>query len=1751
MVDFDNHEHNDRISIKVRVDEVLQSDGDKRVYDFIVTTTDSKSLTLSIWDGSPAVNVDWERGNWYQMKNVLLKKWASEIELNGTNNTTAEHINPPNTRKSDTIQHTNFTSNTDTAILHVGPANYASSNITTDRREEFHQAFEATIDIAVQRDVDAIVLTGQLFATQSPTNENVIALRESLNELRDANIPLLLAGSPRDYEFELVDELAEDGLLKMLSGSPEVIGDLAIYGTSPVEKKDVITEMRSVEPIPPEAESAIVAVSGTISPPEPGAKVTVDKLLSASPVPIETILAGNRKHRESHAPVDVSGCQLFQAGPIEFLLRKWVTKHPPEYPCTVRIIRSSTTEEVPIPHRPFVLYRVESPSTDQLPILKEVIEAESRTVLVELTGPKGPEPLSKQALEEWLREQTTVSKVWDDRSKATVDRPLNVESPTSEPSVELPEQQIAETESGSTATESDVSESISSTSGETEANMTTNARLYLTPCDNPVLNRYFEKTVLSGIPENSHNEFTTDEMSGALHFWGVPEQKVNRYAEMDAGDFMLFYTGEGKYEYAAQIIRTEQNPALIENLERIFESNNMDVKGLDRWEYCIYLEQPFQIDIESNRIHDYAGHTVNKPFNILRLNQKGRESIRQEYGSIKRYLQSHRIKDSSQAVSTTDNEIDSTEELVDLLSRQTGSTTTAIGRDVSKLDKRDIPLTTIQQTVQEKHGSNSNSILSVDGVGIVRAARLHKAGYDTIPSLANTPVSELADIYGISTTAARVMKDHGEELQSGENIAREIASQSGCEVESVEKTLGVVAATGVPRSEAKPIVSDLHADLSLFDIDGLQRRAAYHLVDHGYKTPEEIAAADATELVEVPQIGEGNVDTIQQNAAEFAASSGDESTSDSRNRPADNSAENDAASPELSSDTPPDIEQLAAISGLDRGHIRDTVRQLELTGCSSDEAREHYCQYLVDMLRGQGVFALSGVGPLSGRELIQFGITEGESLTTADSQLLANETQLSVDQISEIQETARNEEYDSMEAANSELAKQLINKYSTERSESKSDSKKEATQEATSDSKKGVTRESKPDSKQRITQEQARKLLEQSAGQKAEFRPQQWEAIDKLANDRDQLLLVQRTGWGKSTVYFIATKAIREDGGGPTLIISPLLSLMRDQIKNAEEELGLSALTINSRNEGEWENIYDEILNGDCDIVLISPERLRNQEFRDQVLTEMDDGFGMLVVDEAHCISDWGHDFRPDYQRVTRILDRLPSNVPVAATTATANDRVVDDITTQLPGLEPIRGDLVRDSLKIQAINMGDREKRLAWLAENLPEGDRAGIVYCLTKDDIRRVAEWLSQHGYDVKAYHGGLDTKKRQEREQMLLENEVDALVATNALGMGFDKPDLKYVIHFQRPQNLIRYYQEIGRAGRDLDTAHAVVLSGPDDDDTAEYFIDSSFPNANNFAGVLATIEAAADPLSKWDVRKNSDASQVSRCLQMLEVDGAIERTGDGYVRTANQWEYRADKFEKITEQRYAELERIQTFMETNRCLTLFIDEQLDGQMTEPCGRCANCAGDFYPRTVSNQELIGEAVEHYQNSGIQSISNRVYRYLEDGSRKKIPSENQLETGRSLSVYDEPGWGTLVKEGKYETGRFDNSLVTGAVDVIETEWDPSPSPEWITYMPSESTEGLIADYASRLAAELDLEIIDCVRPVRDTQPQKELSGSAEKCDNVRNAFEITGPIKPGPVLLVDDIVASRWTLTEVGRQLVQAGSGSVYPFALAKRRG
>jgi ATP-dependent DNA helicase RecQ len=608
---------------------------------------------------------------------------------------------------------------------------------------------------------------------------------------------------------------------------------------------------------------------------------------------------------------------------------------------------------------------------------------------------------------------------------------------------------------------------------------------------------------------------------------------------------------------------------------------------------------------------------------------------------------------------------------------------------------------------------------------------------------------------------------------------------------------------------------------------------------------------------------------------------------------------------------------------------------------------------------------------------------------------------------------------------------------------------------------------------------------------------------------------------------------------------------MRNQIADAEQQLGLEAWTINSNNTEDWEEAKQRVVDGRCDLLLISPERLSKQEFREDVLMEMNDDIGLLVVDEAHCISDWGHDFRPDYRRIKRILQELPSHIPVAATTATANDRVIDDVTTQIPDLRVIRGDLMRDSLRIQTIEMDSRARRLAWLAENIDELPGAGIVYCLTTDEVEMVAKWLTQHGVTAKHYHGGMDGDRRNELEDQLLANEVDALVATNALGMGFNKPDLGWVVHFQRPPNLIRYYQEIGRAGRGLDEAYAVLLSGEEDDRIAEYFIEEAFPDPADFETVLTTIEESDQPLHKYEVLKRANVSwkAASKCLDILRVENAVLRVDDGFERTAKDWEYDHERFESITEQRWRELAQIQEFVETDACLTKFIDDVLDGTMETACGQCANCTGEFLPSVIRNEELVDDAIDHYRAASWSVISARYYIPDRDGGRSKIADARKPEDGRALTVYGDPGLGDLVREQHGSGDPYSQELVEAAVDHIQTVWEPTPGPAWVTAVPSGDEGSQVADLAQRIAEGLGLPYETALQKVKTTDPQHELANSYQKRWNVEGAFEATESIRSGPVLLVDDTVNSRWTLTEAGLTLRDADSGPVYPFALAER--
>ena len=661
----------------------------------------------------------------------------------------------------------------------------------------------------------------------------------------------------------------------------------------------------------------------------------------------------------------------------------------------------------------------------------------------------------------------------------------------------------------------------------------------------------------------------------------------------------------------------------------------------------------------------------------------------------------------------------------------------------------------------------------------------------------------------------------------------------------------------------------------------------------------------------------------------------------------------------------------------------------------------------------------------------------------------------------------------------------------------------------------------------------------------AQFREGQEEAIRHLVEGRGRQLLVQKTGWGKSFVYFITTQLLREAGLGPTLLVSPLLALMRNQIA-AAERMGVRAKTINSDNEEEWDRVEQAARAGAVDILLISPERLANERFRDHVLADVAERIALLVIDEAHCISDWGHDFRPHYRLIERTVRVLPPNLRLLATTATANARVMADLEAILgPNLQVLRGDLSRPSLALQTIRMPGQAERLAWLAESLPSLPGSGIVYTLTVRDADLVAAWLLSRGIEVAAYTGETGPN-RKALEQALLDNHVKALVATAALGMGFDKPDLAFVIHYQTPGSVVAYYQQVGRAGRALEAARGVLLSGGEDTEITGYFIRSAFPTQSEVGQVLAALQEADDGLAQRQIQAkvNVSAGRIQKTLELLSLESPapIVKQGPAWQLTAARlsgafW----DRAERLTALRREEQAEMQKYVQLSSGHMAFLIQALDG---DPQGISPPPLPPLPP--ACGPEIVAEAVAFLRRSSLPVKPRRQW-----PPGKSIDPEHRPQPGRVLCVWNDAGWGRLVSQGKQQEGRFSNELV-GACATLLREWRPDPSPTWVAAIPSLRHPHLVPDFARRLADALDLPFSDVLRKKGARPQQKTMENSDRQARNVVGSLAVTqDALLPGPVLLVDDIVDSRWTFTVAAWELRRRGCGPVWPLALATARG
>ena len=678
-------------------------------------------------------------------------------------------------------------------------------------------------------------------------------------------------------------------------------------------------------------------------------------------------------------------------------------------------------------------------------------------------------------------------------------------------------------------------------------------------------------------------------------------------------------------------------------------------------------------------------------------------------------------------------------------------------------------------------------------------------------------------------------------------------------------------------------------------------------------------------------------------------------------------------------------------------------------------------------------------------------------------------------------------------------------------------------------------------------------LLRELAGPDAVLRDDQLAGISALVVERRRVLVVQATGWGKSAVYFIATGLLRRDGAGPTLLVSPLLALMRDQIA-AAQRIGVRAETINSTNVEDWDAVVERLLSGQVDLLLISPERLNHPRFRDEVLPRLAAGVGLVVVDEAHCVSDWGHDFRPDYRRIVDLLELLPEATPVLATTATANDRVTADVAEQL-GTEPLtlRGGLDRASLRLAVQHITGAAPRLAWLAEWVPAREGSGIVYCLTVADTERVAAWLRHAGVAAEAYSGKTDPADRLRIEAALKADELKCVVATSALGMGYDKPDLRFVVHLGMPSSPIAYYQAIGRAGRAVDRAEVVLLPGEADEAIWAYFESTALPPQAQVDTVLGVLGSADGPVSTAALERAANLSQgrLEAMLKVLDVDGAVRRVAGGWQATGQPWRYDGERLARVAQARRDEQEAMRRYARTDACLMAFLRRELDDVDIAACGRCTSCAGP--PAHLGTDGVHLQAAEQFLK-GVDAPLPARRRWppgLAD-RRGNIKADRQADTGRVLGDGAGSGWDdalAALHAGGPDAQAVLEEVLDGVVGVLR-RWSWAERPTWVCPLPSRSAGAVIDAVAQRVGEVGRLPVVAALEDAApDRPPQRDMANSSHQASNALRGLRLRGTPPPGPVLLIDDLVQSGWTLTVAADLLRGAGVSRVLPLALRRR--
>ena len=673
---------------------------------------------------------------------------------------------------------------------------------------------------------------------------------------------------------------------------------------------------------------------------------------------------------------------------------------------------------------------------------------------------------------------------------------------------------------------------------------------------------------------------------------------------------------------------------------------------------------------------------------------------------------------------------------------------------------------------------------------------------------------------------------------------------------------------------------------------------------------------------------------------------------------------------------------------------------------------------------------------------------------------------------------------------------------------------------------------------------QATEIIKELYGKDASFREGQYEAIEATMTQK-RTLVVQRTGWGKSLVYFVCTKLMREQRRGVTMVVSPLLVLMQNQIE-AAEKMGLKCDVLNSAVKDRRDDILSSLENNELDLILVTPETLFAEDVQKRLRNIR---IGLFVIDEAHCISDWGHDFRLEYGNLRKIVQQLPANVPILATTATANDRVIADLQNQLGDKVYVsRGPLTRDSLYIQVLDKPDKIERYAWILENVPKLEGSGIIYCLTQRDCDYLAEFLKKNKISAAAYYSrdGEDGEKlNHEIEEKFRTNRLKVIVATIKLGMGYDKGDIAFVIHYQMPSNIVSYYQQIGRAGRNINKAYIFLMYGKEDEEILNYFINTAFPTEQETKRLIDYIGdhdgiKIGQIVSAMNIRK----SRIDKALAFLINDGFIRKDKGTYYITPKKYVYDRDHYDTITTIRKSEMEQMKHLAQTKECYSKYIVSCLDDKTTKECGHCSNCLGkEIIPSAVSEKYI--HIAEEYVNKLIIPIEPRK-RWASSSVTKATKIEYINQIGFCISKYGDAGYGELVKQGKYsKEKRFSDELVGKSAEMLKLFIQENKI-HHICCVPSLRSD-LVKDFTIRLASSLKLEFVDALEKTEARQ-QKEMENSAHQCANAYTSFWVKDDVRiPKSILLIDDVVDSKWTFTVCGYRLMEAGAEKVYPFALA----